>query len=493
MKLSKFAAAALGASALALLSGSVKAANTVILAGAGSSALWKTVENGVVVNSVYTNHYSLKGGASIVDPSRTEVGNIWIAWKGSQGNYTIAYYVQVDSTVGDRAFFNSNSITITRGAPDNTGYPGSGDTLPPTEVFDAVAAATINTAFTDITPADALVATNRSIGLGYNATTNPIKSNYSGATASPVAFNLNRAFDLNQIGAAPIMVFINTSDTAAGGFGSISNAAGSVTGTEFRANIDRFTLSGFLSGQLGRTRDLISDPTLRPPTATAAKAVTTIVREPLSGTYNTMEYCVPESVEVSGYTGGAGQENNFPKTVTSVTGAGGVRRRAIGTGESVTNANATTNALGYAFWSFPNFSGKTNLRYLTVDGCDPLVDAYAGGSEGNLQSPGTITFRNIKNGGYPIWSVLRAVIDPVADTAGVGALLSALPAGDFVKFKDLEVFRSYHATPDVGFPDNGNTGNPAAGGDVGGAVFPINADVDNANDTGGSQLINLLQ
>jgi hypothetical protein len=465
------------------------AGNTVTFAGAGSSALWKITEQSAVAKSGYTNHYSLAGGAFIQDTNGVaggEKGNIWIAWSGSTGNYTIAYDVQVDSTVGDRAFFNNDRITVTRGASDQSGYAGSSDTTPPSEVFDAVQAAAINIALTDITPSDALVATARSMSLGYDKT-HPILSFFkAGETATPVAFNTaSRGFQLISIGASPVIVFVNTTDTSATGLGAIANTPG---GTEYRSNIDRFTLAGFLSGQLGRTTDINSDKTLGTGTA-----VTTIIREPLSGTYNTMEYCIPESAEGGPFTGGKGQELGVTTNPVNQTASGGKRQRAIGTGESIKNANLIANSLGYAFWSFPNFSAAPSLRYLTVDGVDPLFDNYSvSGNEGNLQPSGTPTFRNIKNGGYPIWSILRAVTD-ATEPAGISTILGNLPAGDFVKSSELEVFRSYHATPDATTPSNGNvSGTTAAGGDVGGAVFPVNADIDFANDAS-AELTDFLQ
>ena len=475
------------------------AATTVIFAGAGSSALWKITEQAANTFGL-VNHYSLGKGAFIQDANGFaggEVGNIWIAWKGAPGAYTIAFDVQVDSTVGDRAFFNNDKITTTGAAPDNSGYPGSGDATPDAEIFNAVQAAILNIALTDITPSDAAVATARSLSLGYNKS-NPIKSAFNtglGETATPVAFSLTGrpggSFQLIPLGASPVMVFINKTDTSATGLGAIASTPG---GTEFRSNIDRFTLSGFLSGQLGRTSDINQDPSVRG----IGTSVTTIVREPLSGTYNTMEYCVPESVEAGSFTGGQGQELGVSTNPLNQAAAGGVRKRAIGTGESIKFAASTANSLGYAFWSFPNFAVSTskpygNLRYLTVDGVDPLFDNYSvGGNEGNLQPATTPTFRNIKNGGYPIWSILRAVTDATEPT-GVSSILSDLPVGDFVKATDLEVFRSYHATPDATTPSNGNvSGTTAAGGDVGGAVFPINADIDFATDSG-SELVNQLQ
>ena len=507
MKLTKFVAAALGASAITLLTSSAKAADTVVFAAAGSSALWKQVEQGAVQNTGYSNHYSLASGAHIVDPvGLPESGNIWIAWSGTAGNYTIAFDVQVDSSVGDRSFFKRDTVTTTGAAPDNSGYPGSGDTTPPAEVFTAIQNAAINVGLTDITPADAEVATARSIALGYSVT-NPIKSDFTTAQADPVPFSISsRPYQEFRFGAAPIMVFINITDTTPLGFGAITTTTGGNPNTEYRSNIDRFTLAGFLSGQLGLTTSLNSDPTLSSPVGGPdnGKSVTVIDREPLSGTYNTIEYCVPESAEISAFTGGLGQELNWPHTATNVSGNGGIRRRAIGTGESIKQAANIPNSLGYAFWSFPNFAASGskpygNLRYLTVDGVDPLFDNYSTGSfspggapgEGNLQPTTAPNFRNIKNGGYAIWSILRAVTD-VNPASGISNILTNTPSGDFVPYTNLEVFRSYHQTPDSGTPDNGNYGSSSAGGDVGGAVFPINTDVNYTNDTG-AELTNLLQ
>ena len=514
MKPTKFAAAALGTTALALLSGSVKA-DTVVFAGAGSSAQWKIFEQAAL--SQFPNHYSAHNGGIVHDsanPNHVEKGDIWVAWDNNTPT-NVAYFVKVDSTVGVRAYFNNDTGSFTGTTPiafDNTGYPGTGDQTPPSNVIaDVNGSATafpgspINIGLTDITPADAQVATARSIALGYNIN-NPVKSDFdTTSSATPVPFNIGaRSFNLVPLGAAPVIVFVNVSDTAAGGFGSIPTDPTANPSYEFRNNIDRFTLAGFLSGQFGRTRQLNSDPTLfngmgAGNSADPAKSVTTIVREPLSGTYNTMEYCVPESVEGNLFTGGAGQELNFPSSVTHVNGAGGIRRRAIGTGQSVLQGNTIANSLGYAFGAIANFKGDTNLRYLTVDGADPIYDSYSV-SEGNLQPLSTaLSFRNIKNGGYPIWSVLRAVTQSPTPAA-ISTIISNLAPSDFVKFTNLEVFRSYHDTPgsiSSGSASNGHifgggAFNSPIGGDVGGAVFPINADYDFINDAG-AELTNLLQ
>jgi hypothetical protein len=142
----------------------------------------------------------------------------------------------------------------------------------------------------------------------------------------------------------------------------------------------------------------------------------------------------------------------------STTGAPGipVRLRAIGTGEEVkavigsfntfTQSGSTVSAglatvynpVGYAFWSFGNLnplcSGASGTsctgtwlgHYLTVDGIDPLFATEGGEFDGNPSGPynppvcqfaagvivqtcPTIPFAHLKDGKYPLWSLLRTV------------------------------------------------------------------------------------
>ena len=117
-----------------------------------------------------------------------------------------------------------------------------------------------------------------------------------------------------------------------------------------------------------------------------------------------------------------------------------VYARAIGTGEMVSSVSSTTDALGYAFWSVATFSGKTAIRYLTVNGVDPLYQGYAvadGGTGGlfptcaGSYSSGALTysctygsgttwpaptFTHVANGDYKIWSTLRAIVYPGGQT-----------------------------------------------------------------------------
>ena len=487
------------------------AADVVTFAAAGSSAQFGTFTTAFLAQG-YSSHYTLGSSSSfqVVDPNApNESAQVAVYWKGSAGNYQIAVFYQVDSTVGVRAFFNNDTLfaTATPPAPANPslGAPfTNSDVIPPAEVLATVNGTAVNVGATDITPEDARVATERSINLGYN-NTNPIKSAVATTVATPVRFSLTaKPFTLTPLGAVPIVVFINNGPTFASATGS-------------NLNIDSFTLAGFLSGQFNRTSDFLLA------NGAAANPVHTYVREPLSGTYNTMEYTNPESLAKIPFTSGrlsgnisasGGQELNVSATANNplnettsgapngVAGAG--RLRAIGTGQLVKAVNAdATDALGYSFYSVGNFTINNSaganidtLRYVTVDGADPIQDNYTGG----LLVGASVSFRNIINGGYPLWSILRVVTQRNPAQAISDIITSAQGANqgtDFVKFNALRVFRSYHQTPfTVGTVSNGNNvsngGSVANGGDVGGAVLTINNDQNAFNDTG-NDLTNVRQ
>ncbi len=516
MRSVNFTPAVLCAAGLTLLCGSAKAADVVTFAAAGSSAQFINFTT-AFLDQGYANHYSTGSSSSfqIVDPGApNENAQVAIYWQGSPGNYQIAVFYQVDSAVGVRAYFNSDRVTAPTSAAGlpggaNLGFPvavypntTARDVVPPDEVLQAVNGMTVNVGVTDITPEDARVATERTINLGYSAV-NPVKSAVNAAsTALPVRFSLGaRPFDLLAIGAAPILVFTN--NNAGSAFASASGA---------NLNIDSFTLAGFLSGQLNRTSDLILA------SGAAQNPVHTYIGEPLSGTYNTMEYTNPESLaklrftngRQSGSTGASGgQELNVSATANNplnepATGApngvgGAGRIRVVGDVERIKAvANDPVDALGYAFWSIGNFTAQANIRYLTVDGVDPLFDNYTGGSLIGVGSTGPpfITFRNVRNGGYPLWSVQRIIVpqDRSITLANIVAQVRDEGSGqENFSAMALRVFRSYHQTPfTVGAVSNGNNDTLANGGDVGGAVFTVNNDLDTFNDFG-SELTNFRQ
>jgi hypothetical protein len=210
---------------------------------------------------------------------------------------------------------------------------------------------------------------------------------------------------------------------------------------------------------------------------------------------------------------------------------GATRGRVIGTSEMVSTVNNIADSLGYAFWGFSNFQGKAagaggNLKYLTVDGVDPLYSGPASnpGGAGSLPqctlSGGTIgvgscpvlTFPNIVNGGYQMWSVLRMVYDPTDPTVYALAMLhyaqaaAAITLSDFVPAKtpagatNLQVFRSHFnqvvvtSNSDDQAPNNGlKSGVPETGGDMGGQVLTNQSELDYITDTGGLQQTNLIE
>jgi hypothetical protein len=332
------------------------------------------------------------------------------------------------------------------------------------------------------------------------------------------------AFTVTPVGAVPIVVFVNPSDPS--GFGSL-----------LATNIDRATLAGYLDGTYGSTTDLIGQVY-----SASGGPSTVYLREPLSGTYNTMEYAIPNSVQnqssqdvgVAAYNAfenlgvtfpplncGAGPSStgtpfvNFalpsptPSKLVSAnstanpfteeynrSSASGPswRARAIGTGNEVKAVLATEDALGYAFWSAANFANAsaTTGKYLTVDGIDPIQETYADGliPTSNNYLLGNVTLSHVKDGSYPIWSILRFVTDTsgvayttagTLKTAAANFLSPSQP--DFVPLSQLQIVRSHFAPPGITFPNN--SGNPAngdpgkaaeAGGDVGGLVYTYQAD-----------------
>ncbi len=134
------------------------------------------------------------------------------------------------------------------------------------------------------------------------------------------------------------------------------------------------------------------------------------------------------------------------------------------------------SSLGYAFFSIANFAGKSNLKYLTLDGCDPISSGYTNGAIPGFGS--TVSLATTANGGYGAWSILRMI------TGGaIGGDLSAYinqvrgtdSGGDFVSADTINVFRSHRQVGPYA-PHNGNLTSQDSGADAGGAVYPNNAE-----------------
>jgi len=273
--------------------------------------------------------------------------------------------------------------------------------------------------------------------------------------------------------------------------------------------------------------------------------IQTFVREGLSGTYNTMEWCGPNSWRIAGdpkFAVGqvSGQDANVAANPLSQTAPnGGTRKRVIGSGEMVGSVNSNADGFGYSFWNFSSFQGKncnsvtcvngTNaLKYLNVEGVDPLYSGASANpngvgvlpqcatSGGVIVSCPPLPFNHIVDGTYPVWSKYRAMYDATDPTNIATTLIgtyaqeiAANPANggnpgsgiltDFVPVKNMQAFRSHYAqvVRDSGIafgPNNGfKLGVPETGGDAGGLVMTIQSELDFIVDTGGNQQVNFKQ
>lgn len=557
--------ASLAVSAVMLLSTSAQG-QSISAVIAGSSALFNTFGYTAFDTTAGqalcgANHWSYKSsGASTgttfvgIHDARSssipdEGGTIWVSWNGSADGTTtvptkVCAYINVDSTIGVRSAFARDAsgnpaatllLTVASGTAGANKVLGTteNDVALPASILAVVNGAHINVAAADIRPEDAYFATQRTLtaagtkvsnsllyatGLGYATSANanigyPIVSSRSTATANPVNFALYgtdpissgsaaASYNVLPVGAGPVMVFVNTSNSA-------SYHLGDTTLTNITSNV----LAGVLDGTFSRTRDLWSNTT-----GEAAYPLTVFLREPLSGTMNTIEYNVPASfryfsTQEKGITGGQSGATgvNNPLNLTSTTGSGGIRARAIGTGEEVAAVIATADSLGYAFWGYGNFANATSgsvARYLTVDGVDPLYASNSTSGVFPVKTSGAypvLSFPNIINGSYPIWTIFRLVYTPssLSDATSKSTATSLIAAAqtnasvqsDFVPYTNLNVFRSHFYQANMGgdnghetYVDGSGTSYPGyyfpeAGGDVGGQVYPIQADYDFITDS----------
>ena len=570
----------LAAFVLAVFTASAHAAVVAEFYGAGSSAQFNTFALAAANGTsplCGTNHWTGKNAVTLNDPRSgsilPELGNIWVVWNGAADGSTatiVCYYVSVDSIVGMRAYFAkaTTSFAVAAGTADGALVPYMGGTVPsgglPSAVITLVNSTQINFAATDIRPEDAKFASNRALtaygafmtgrgftGVGYQGTAStpwlgvPIVSSVSTSQANPVdwAFvpgdtdpvtgGATRVYSELEVGAAPVMVVVNVSNT---GSGHMGDSTLNIT------DISTQILNKALLGQLGHVRDISSNTT-----SGADAALHVWLREPLSGTYNTMDFNVPNSNGIAGdYAQGAGrvtgQEAGITTTNTACAGHqtasgcpaesgnplfhfiipavgsanGSTRGRVIGSGEMISTVNANADSLGYSFWGFSSFatSKAGNLRYLTVNGVDPLSGGSGIGTTApsNLPqclnattTPCILNFTNIKNGNYPIWSKYRSVYD-YTDSKSLATNLVALAQSfattlysDFVPASQLNVFRSHFAqvvtTSGGAYPGNNGikSGVPETGGDMGGAVLTKESEQDFIADTGGNQQVNLKQ
>ena len=535
----------------------VSNAQSVQFLGGGSSALFLelgqaavNLNGGTGVACTWTQGSS---SSILARDNRTstptdEKGNIWVVWSKGSGtctspagpNFNIYSYMSLDSVLGDRCYFEVDSSTVpgcvqvmtigagTAGAnklcyPSLTTCTSFGDTTGgiPAAVISALNGQHFFVAGTDIRPEDAKFATARMLtpcgtaitrqpfdqglrlafGLGYQTSTpgvgTSVQSSFSTAQFHVLDFNIAGndpintsqgvpAFTVSTVGAQPIVVAV----APAGG-----------TGIGAATDINTFTLTQFLQGISGRATDLFGPTTSDP--------ITALIREPLSGTYNVMEYSVPNSSEFHASQDDSNCSGNFvfanPMTLQGTNGQIlSFRKRVIGTGEMVAqlqNATPSDQRIGYFFWSAANASAftTTNGKYLTVNGIDPLTNGYTDGVFPGVDAGhplSNVTFKWLNQGDYPIWSALR-LVSKSPTPAGVTSLIGAAQTlnttqSDFIPLANLTVWHSHYYIPSIGsvVSANGNTLNtpndlcnaPGAltefGGDAGGAntIKQVNAD-----------------
>jgi len=427
-----------------------------------------------------------------------EGGNVAVVWDNDTTPTTVCAYLSVDSVVGQRLFLGqaatgnatlnlTAAATSTAGANKVSFVKDTATTGLPSAVYSIVNGKHFNIAFTDIRPEDGQFAYGRAacsrsgvtdvscFGYGpLGGIGTAISSSYSQTSAQVVAYSISGtdpftgltipAFTTINMGAVPVIVFYNTTDTAVGGLGNV-----------LPTNITDSTASALWSGLIGLDDQLVGFST------GTAKILHVVLREPVSGTYNTFEWQMVHTRDHHG--GDFSQEYGFgptpsgcfipPSTATyvpptiacanpaNVAGSmgstyGGFRTRAIGTGEMVSAVNSANNpnSIGYAFWGLGTFGGKTNIKYMQVDGADPLYPNYATNS-GNFPNctgffnttpafgcTGPLpTFDNVVNGGYRVWSIIRAVVyqsyTPPSSGPSVTQLVQAAQDQAHVNIPDL--------------------------------------------------------
>src|SRR5580704_17652867 len=355
----------------------------VLFNGVGASVLFNTFALAAYSSSQCgTNIWTYKKGGNGIDGRSSQIpaenGNIWIVWDTSLT--TVCAYLSIDATVGAQLFFAVPKATLSIpsseiGLAGQNLVPTLTDTTLPQAVYTALNAQAFNAAVLDSRPEDALFHENRVLGaydpvhyngLGYcpGPVGVPIQSTFSTTEAVPLAFAISGddpisgapvpAWTTTNVGASPEIIFVNTSNTGPGDFG-----------TSAFQNVDRFDLTLALNGTFGLTRDLTNQAGL------PAVPLNVILREPLAGAYNVLEYSVPRSVEIASTqelgvnpTATGGNPLDLPNGGTA---GSGWRKRALSSSEEVSEVgnDSNGNVLGYTLWSTGNFASVVgNTKYL---------------------------------------------------------------------------------------------------------------------------------
>jgi len=490
-------------------------AQNVLVNAAGASSTWQTIalaayNAGKCPKATPTPkkpcfHYTSSSNFTLNDTRPTlnglggtvnqDAGAIWIVWDSS-ATPNVWAYTKVDAVVGNRCFFAQPQCNVT--AP-SSGFPapgndisstlwgdGSSDTTPPASIqalFTATTGPLVNAAASDGRPEDDLWAdcrTNSNLGngtpgfgdgldgLGYNVNNTPgvcapqsgatlaqlvgtpVKSGYpaSTGTANVLAYNISgndpftgtaipSTWTTVDVGAAPVVILFSR---GSGALTDLKSATQSQLQTLFSGTDCNASVFGL-----------------------ASNSIAAYLREPLSGTMNTLEATVlrlPVETHPSNKVVGVSQETNIGAITASnnpltyagnpCKAGGGARARAIGTSEEVKSVlNSTKNngvdGVGYAFFSFGNVgplstsaAQAANYGYVTVDGFDPIFTTYCPAGSASCGDPGqpvggvlpgawsvcsgagfpcneskiwtTLSFPNLRNGNYGVWNILRWVV-----------------------------------------------------------------------------------
>jgi hypothetical protein len=386
-----------------------------------------------------------------------ETASVWIAWDNDTTPTVVCAYLATDNTIGQRLFFGTgasgNAVLQVASNACNTaagnkisfvwdtaqaGLPiavqnvinGTTGTACPS-VATAVGTH-FNVAFGDIRAEDSQVIASQRVlcndsfatpffppddksclgyGPGTSAPGTPFTSSYSTAQFHTAAYSFTGTDPISgltvpqsvqqRVGAQAFLVFVNTVDTGAGGFGQLTSSA-----TPKMTSVNSKSLSALYTGQSFYTRDLYGYSGVP---AVFARA---LQRESLSGTYTIFETQVirqrdgfnANSQETGlraptqpGYTSGCFVQSAtaFPTVacdnpVSFCIGSNcALRTRVIGTGQMISVGNTATlpNTVGYAAFSLGNFGNKLNMKYLQLDGVDALYPGYsstAGGHDGTF-------------------------------------------------------------------------------------------------------------
>jgi len=536
----------LAAAVLATIVGVVPAGAVVNVkfVATGSSAMWQQFAlaafNGLCSSTdTACGHYTAKGKngtnnfAQAFDQRSASIpvepGSLWIVYgTASNGDTDVWAYLTEDSTLGNRCYFaaprcllqiDSGVLTLAgQNLISNTLFTGNtfdAATLP-SNVYTALNGHVTTAGMTDIRPEDALFAENRVVsvlnsttyaGLGYGTGTATLVGTqilgaaaYSGGAFTPVRFAITGkdpftsltipASTTIPVGAAPIIFIFNRT------------AGGVLAGTQ-PANMNTFSAQLLFGGRVcaASAIDTITNGGVDGP-------VHVIKREPLSGTMNTTEFSLfrtksqPNSSQEANWNPSA--DNGTIKTCIN---GGGDRGHAIGTGNMVKSVKATTDSIGYTFFSYGNVSSiaaNPSYGYLQLEGTDPINANYTNGQLPTCAGPCALapntSFPHIRDGSYRAWSRYRVVTDKTGvnntNTAALVAeaqktINSIIP--DFVPDGPqadgdlgLLVFRSHYGTG----AKNGINVLPEAGQDEGGCIYHK---TDEVSLGGTNQLINCQQ